>query len=62
MSTKTKTTRYVPIEKRSKAQQRIFNNIRRNFWDFHPVTRVKPSKKAYSRARTKNERRNFDEQ
>lgn len=37
--------------KMSKKAQKKFNSQKRVTWDFSPITRVKPSKKIYSRKR-----------
>lgn len=41
----------IPKSKMSKKAQRELNNQKRVFWEFSPVTRVKPSKKVYRRGR-----------
>ena len=46
----------VPKSKMSKKTQKELNSKNRVTWDFSPVSRVKPSKKIYSR-----KRRNYDD-
>jgi len=49
--------RYVPIEKRSKREQRRLNAARRGDWNgVRPVTRIIPSGKRYDRAKEKARR------
>lgn len=44
-----------PYAKMSKRDRAAINNQRRNTWDFKPVTRIKPSAKAYNRKKVKHE-------
>ena len=47
---------FVPLEKRSKKEQRAYHRAQRGTWhEFSPVTRVVPSGKAYSRSRSKRD-------
>lgn len=49
--------KYIPIEKRSKREQKQLNARRRGNWNgVRPVTRIVPSGKAYNRAREKARR------
>ena len=44
---------YVPLEKRSKKQQKEFHDLQRKGWgDINPVTRKKESKKVYNRKKS----------
>jgi len=45
----------ISYNKMSKRAKHEFNAARRVTWDFCPVSRVKPSKKAYSRKRMQND-------
>lgn len=49
--------KFISKEKLSKREQRRRNQAQRTLWDINPVTRVKGSAKAYSRARSKVETR-----
>ena len=42
---------FISKDKLSKKAKRELDNSRRKVWDFKPVTRVKPSAKAYNRKR-----------
>ena len=46
---------FVSKAKRSKKAQAELNKKQREFWTMNPVTRIKPSKKIYNRARFKAE-------
>ena len=39
----------ISYNKMSKKQKKEYNQLKRNMWDFRPVTRVKPSAKVYNR-------------
>ena len=42
--------KYVPLEKRSKKEQREYNASKRGSWgNLNPVTRIPPNPKAYNR-------------
>ncbi len=46
--------KYIPVEKRSKKQQRAYYAARRGSWHgVDPVTKTVPSKKLYNRKRAK---------
>lgn len=46
--------KYIPIDKRSKKEQKTFNSINRKTWDgFKPAPRVIPSGKVYDRNKMK---------
>ena len=49
-------TGFVEKKKLSKKAQRELNNVRRQTWDFSPVTRTVESKKIYNRKRKPRER------
>ena len=50
--------KYVPLEKRSKKEQREFHARRRRDWNgLKPITRVVKSKKAYDRKKLKGDSR-----
>lgn len=49
--------KFVPFDKLAKKKQRELNAAKRGSWGINPVTRVKGSDKAYSRARSKSEER-----
>ena len=54
-----KVEKFVPLDKRSKKEQRAYHAQQRGSWNgVNPVTRVVPSKKVYSRKRA--EYRKFD--
>jgi len=42
---------FTEYSKMSKKQKKIINSQKRTTWNFSPVTRLKPSKKIYSRKR-----------
>ncbi len=45
---------FIPMEKRSKKQQRAYHAAQRGTWhEFCPVTRVVPNGKAYNRNKAK---------
>ena len=45
--------RYIPLEKRSKREQREYYAARRGSWgDLNPVTRKPPNPKAYNRKKS----------
>lgn len=47
---------FVPLEKRSKKEQKAWHSAQRRTWDgFNPVTRSIPSGKAYGRRKAKRE-------
>lgn len=49
---------FIPLEKRSKKEQREYHKARRGMWhEFSPVTRVVPSGKVYKRSRNKRDAR-----
>ena len=46
--------KYVPLEKRSKKQQKEFYSAQRKDWgNLNPVTRKAPNKKAYDRKKAR---------
>lgn len=50
--------RYVPIDKRSKREQKKYHSMQRNTWNgLNPVTRTVPNGKAYDRNKLKSEER-----
>ena len=56
--TKTKTVRFVMVEKRSKKEQRALNAAQRGSWGIcNPVSRTIPSGKTYDRNKAKAELR-----
>lgn len=55
---KTKTVRFVELEKQSKRQQKEHHAAQRGSWNgVNPVSRIIPNKKAYDRKRTKSDMR-----
>ena len=49
--------KYVPLEKRSKKEQKAYHAQQRGSWNgVNPVTRVVPNKKVYDRKRAKARR------
>jgi len=46
---------FILYEKMSKKQKKEFDRMKRNTWEFSPVTRVKQSKKAYNRKRLESQ-------
>lgn len=48
--------KYVPEAKLSKKARKALNDERRTTWNFAPVTRVRQSKKVYSRKRIARDR------
>ena len=47
-------TRYIPLEKRSKREQREYHAKQRRTWgDLNPVTRSTPNLKAYNRKKSR---------
>jgi hypothetical protein len=48
--------KYVPLEKRSKKEQRAWHAARRGSWNgVKPVTRIVPNKKHYDRKKQRRE-------
>jgi len=46
--------RYIPLNKRSKKEQKAFYDRLRNTWDgFNPATRIVPNGKKYDRNKSK---------
>lgn len=46
--------KYIPLEKRSKKQQKEFHSMQRKSWgNVNPVTRIVPNKKAYNRKKAR---------
>ena len=45
---------FIPRMKLNKRQRAALDKQRRNTWEFSPVTKVKPSKKVYSRKKKVN--------
>lgn len=53
-------SKYVPLEKRSKKEQKAFHAVQRGSWNgVNPVSRKTESKKAYKRSRMKQAERQF---
>ncbi len=45
---------FIPIEKKSKKEQRAYHAAQRGTWhEFSPVTRIVPNGKAYNRSKAK---------
>lgn len=52
-----RTGKFVPLEKRSKKEQKAYHARQRGSWNgVNPVTRVAPNKKVYDRKRAKARR------
>ena len=50
--------KFIPLEKRSKKEQKKFHSIQRNTWgSLNPATRTVPNGKGYNRNRMKQEDR-----
>jgi len=49
--------KYVPLAKRSKREQKVYNSAQRGSWgDVNPVTRKSANEKAYNRKRNSGQR------
>lgn len=49
-----KSAKFIPLEKRSKKEQRAYHAAQRGSWNgVDPVTRVVPSKKLYNRKKNR---------
>lgn len=48
---------YVPVNKRTKKQQKVYYKQQRSTWEINPVTRTVPNGKGYNRNKIKQEDR-----